>query len=76
MKRHLLQAGLLLVFIAGGIRAEVLLRPGMDTTVNPRVDFYNYADGTWMKNTEIPANKSVWGSFVELGDQNWPSEAH
>lgn len=36
---------------------------GMDTGVSPADDFYNYASGTWMKNTEIPNDSSTWGTF-------------
>ncbi len=42
----------------------------MDTTVSPTVDFFEYANGTWLKNTKIPAAYSGWGSFYILGDEN------
>ncbi len=45
----------------------------MDTTVRPQDDFYNYVNGEWMKKTEIPSDRSRWGSFDELRkktDQN------
>jgi putative endopeptidase len=35
----------------------------MDTEVRPQDDFYNFVNGTWMKNTEIPNDKTRWGSF-------------
>lgn len=38
----------------------------MDTEVRPQDDFYNFVNGTWMKNTEIPDDKTRWGSFNEL----------
>lgn len=38
----------------------------MDTNVKPANDFYNYVNGTWEKNTEIPADRTRWGSFSEL----------
>ncbi|MDR3273521.1 MAG: M13 family metallopeptidase [Flavobacteriaceae bacterium] len=38
----------------------------MDTTVRPQDDFYNYVNGNWMKITEIPADRSRWGSFDQL----------
>jgi predicted metalloendopeptidase len=38
----------------------------MDKTVRPQDDFYNYVNGEWMKRTEIPADRSRWGSFDEL----------
>ena len=38
----------------------------MDKTVRPQDDFYNYVNGEWMKKTEIPSDRSRWGSFDEL----------
>lgn len=37
---------------------------GMDRTVLPGDDFYAYANGTWAKNTAIPADKSNYGMFT------------
>jgi putative endopeptidase len=41
---------------------------GMDKTVQPGDDFYAYANGTWAKNTQIPADKSNYGMFTALND--------
>ena len=38
----------------------------MDTTVSPKEDFYNYVNGNWMKNTEIPEDRTRWGGFSVL----------
>lgn len=38
----------------------------MDISVKPSNDFYNYVNGTWQKETEIPADRTRWGSFDEL----------
>lgn len=38
----------------------------MDTTVSPRENFFFYANGSYIKNTEIPADQSRWGVFSEL----------
>lgn len=38
----------------------------MDTTVSPKTDFYSYVNGTWQKQTDIPNDRSRWGSFDEL----------
>ncbi|MFC4633554.1 M13 family metallopeptidase [Dokdonia ponticola] len=38
----------------------------MDTSVNPKNDFYNYVNGNWMKNTEIPSDRTSWGGFAVL----------
>jgi len=41
---------------------------GMDTSVRPQDDFFAYANGTWVKETEIPGDQSGWGSFNILRD--------
>jgi putative endopeptidase len=41
---------------------------GMDRSVRPGNDFYAYANGTWAKNTAIPADKSNYGAFNLLDD--------
>ncbi|MFS4456387.1 M13 family metallopeptidase [Maribacter sp. 2304DJ31-5] len=38
-----------------------ILKEYMDTSVNPGDDFTAYVNGTWMKETEIPADKSSYG---------------
>ncbi|MDH3429734.1 MAG: M13 family metallopeptidase [Gammaproteobacteria bacterium] len=43
---------------------------GMDTTVRPQDDFYAYANGTWLKATEIPADQYGWGSYMTLRDDS------
>lgn len=38
----------------------------MDKTVKPGDDFFRYVNGAWVDKTEIPADKTRWGSFDEL----------
>ena len=38
----------------------------MDKSVKPSDDFFKFVNGTWLKNTPIPADKTRWGSFDEL----------
>ncbi|HXR89590.1 MAG TPA: M13 family metallopeptidase N-terminal domain-containing protein, partial [Steroidobacteraceae bacterium] len=45
-----------------------LIFAAMDRTVRPQDDFYGYANGTWLKNTPIPPDKSSYGLDNELTD--------
>ncbi|HRH46337.1 MAG TPA: M13 family metallopeptidase, partial [Pyrinomonadaceae bacterium] len=42
----------------------------MDTSADACEDFFQFANGTWVKNTEIPPAFSRWGSFNILADNN------
>ncbi len=42
---------------------------GMDKTVRPQEDFYRYVNGTWLEKTEIPADRSRYGSFTVLYEE-------
>ncbi len=39
---------------------------GMDRSVVPGEDFFGYANGTWARDTEIPADRSSFNSFTRL----------
>jgi len=41
---------------------------GIDKNVKPGDDFFAYANGTWDKTTEIPVDRSSWGSNGELAE--------
>jgi len=43
---------------------------GMDRTVAPGDDFYQFGNGTWAKSTTIPSDKSNYGMFVALQDKS------
>jgi predicted metalloendopeptidase len=45
-------------------------RSGLDASVRPQDDFYRYVNGGWIDKTEIPADKSRWGSFYILREQS------
>jgi len=41
----------------------------IDKSVDPGDDFYEYVNGEWLETTEIPADKTNYGSFTALADE-------
>jgi putative endopeptidase len=42
----------------------------LDRSIDPAADFYSFADGQWVKDNPVPADKARWGSFVQLAERN------
>jgi putative endopeptidase len=40
-----------------------------DATVKPGDDFFDYANGAWLKRTEIPADRAGWGMHAALAER-------
>ena len=80
MKRKILSAVIVGLFatsaaIAAGNKAPQksgIETATMDNAVRAQDDFYMHQNGTWMKNTEIPADRSSWGTFVQLSETVQP----
>lgn len=47
-----------------------ITKKNMDTLVKPGDNFAMYVNGTWMKTTNIPADKASYGAFDILVDQS------
>jgi putative endopeptidase len=62
-KASLILFGLVIVFSAckNETTQPDFLAKNIDSTVNPADDFFDYAVGTWAKNTPIPGEESSWG---------------
>jgi predicted metalloendopeptidase len=45
-------------------------KSGFDESVRPQDDFFDYVNGTWVKETEMPPDKARWGTFTALDEQS------
>src|SRR5689334_923880 len=41
---------------------------GIDRSVAPGDDFFRYANGSWLAKTEIPPDRSAWGTGAQLAE--------
>jgi putative endopeptidase len=53
-----------------GIARAALDKAGMDIGVAPCEDFYAYANRRWMDSTQIPKDRTVWGTFSMVDASN------
>ncbi|HLW34756.1 MAG TPA: M13 family metallopeptidase [Chthoniobacterales bacterium] len=50
--------------------AKPIDQTNFDTSVKPSDDFFQYANGGWIKRTQIPPDQTRWGSFNMLIERN------
>ncbi len=75
MKLQLSKRLLLAILLSAGISSfaqttKYIDKANMDLSVKPGDNFYQYANGTWIKNNPVPASKTRWGSFDELRQES------
>jgi len=57
--------------LAGQTQTKPIDPANIDSTCHPCQDFFQYANGGWLKRSEIPGDLPRWGSFNELQEQNY-----
>lgn len=57
------------VLVLCGMPAARAQDNGVDTSIRPGDDFFAYANGDWLKATEIPAGRQRFGAFNEIGER-------
>ncbi len=70
-------AGTAIIGIAAVIAlaaTQPVLKSGLDPTlfdssVRPQDDLFRHVNGGWLEKTEIPADRPIYGTFVELSDR-------
>lgn len=54
----------------GGIESQGFSIKHMDLSVDPMQDFFTYSSGKWIRENQVPPDKSSWNSFSELNESN------
>ncbi len=57
-------------FAASSTRSEALHLDWIDNKIDPGDDFFNYANGNWLKKNPIPSAYASWGVFYVLQEKN------
>src|SRR5436189_2334407 len=65
----LLLAGGNVLFTSRGSRAQGIDLAGMDKSVDPGDDFFNYANGGWSRAVQIPADRPSYGAFDAIAEK-------
>ncbi len=80
MKRYLLSTLSLSLIAAFSGAAETapaapisgIAKEYMNPSVRAQDDFFTYLNGEWLRKTEIPSDKSSWGTFAKMRDDLTP----
>lgn len=59
---------LLVLALSLTLASPDVLQSHLDTSISPRVDFFQYANGGWFKKNPIPPAESTWGINNEVRD--------
>jgi putative endopeptidase len=66
-----LLATAVLSFLPPGKKKKKFIdQANMDLSVRPGDNFYEYANGNWVRKNPVPSSKTRWGSFDELREES------
>lgn len=51
------------------VRSSGIALENIDQSVRPQDDFYRHVNGAWLERTEIPGDRSNYGSFTQLSEE-------
>lgn len=51
------------------VKVKFINPANMDVNVKPGDDFYQYANGAWIKNNPVPPSKTRWSTFAVLAEE-------
>ena len=70
MRTICLSFSILLMATAMTVAQRDLDTSDFDRSVRAQDDLFRFVNGSWLENTEIPSDKSNYGSFIELDDMS------
>ncbi len=70
LSKLLLVVALFFATTASAQTTKYIDKANMDLSVKPGDNFYQYANGAWIKNNPVPASRTRWGSFDELRQES------
>src|SRR4051812_47280427 len=56
------------VFQSGPARANPVIEAGVDARIRPGDDFFAYANGSWLAETQIPEGSPRWNARNEINE--------
>ena len=72
--RSAFTAAVLSAVVVVGLAGQTALKSGLDSTtfdkaVRPQDDLFRHVNGGWLTKTEIPSDRPVYGTFIQLDEK-------
>lgn len=74
MNKRMILAGMIIAGVSSAFITEKIFKGvdmgSMNVKADPKEDFYEFANGSWVKNNPVPASEARWTSFNLLAEKN------